>query len=99
MKDAMERASFMPGGETGPNIRSAMYEQRAWAPLGLEGVCNPGTWTPTGHGGIDTIWVYMAHVGDQGRSMERVYTASLPRRSEEHTSELQSLLRISYAVF
>src|SRR3546814_2708579 len=25
--------------------------------------------------------------------------ASLPRRSEEHTSELQSLMRISYAVF
>jgi branched-chain amino acid transport system substrate-binding protein len=79
MKAAMERASFMPGGETGSNIRSAMYEQSAWAPLGLEGVCNPGTWTPAGHGGIDTIWVYMAHVGDQGRSMERVYTASLPR--------------------
>src|SRR3546814_10252145 len=26
-------------------------------------------------------------------------TASLARRSEEHTSELQSLMRISYAVF
>src|SRR3546814_4238649 len=25
--------------------------------------------------------------------------AKLPRRSEEHTSELQSLMRISYAVF
>src|SRR3546814_3642634 len=26
-------------------------------------------------------------------------TGSTPRRSEEHTSELQSLMRISYAVF
>src|SRR3546814_5506208 len=26
-------------------------------------------------------------------------SVSLPRRSEEHTSELQSLMRISYAVF
>src|SRR3546814_7825561 len=26
-------------------------------------------------------------------------TACIPRRSEEHTSELQSLMRISYAVF
>src|SRR3546814_16669397 len=26
-------------------------------------------------------------------------SASAPRRSEEHTSELQSLMRISYAVF
>jgi len=79
MKEAMERASFMPGGETGPNIRAGMYEQTAWAPLGLKGVCNPGTWMPGDHRGIDTIWVYMAHVGDDARSMERVYTASLSR--------------------
>src|SRR3546814_2493217 len=32
-----------------------------------------------------------------GRS--RRLLRSLPRRSEEHTSELQSLMRISYAVF
>src|SRR3546814_9244103 len=31
---------------------------------------------------------------DQGRGLARV-----PERSEEHTSELQSLMRISYAVF
>src|SRR3546814_10268457 len=30
---------------------------------------------------------------------DRVYFPSLLRRSEEHTSELQSLMRISYAVF
>src|SRR3546814_3941649 len=30
---------------------------------------------------------------------EPVTTSDLPRRSEEHTSELQSLMRISYAVF
>src|SRR3546814_8997330 len=29
----------------------------------------------------------------------RLYGAERPRRSEEHTSELQSLMRISYAVF
>src|SRR3546814_4942489 len=33
-------------------------------------------------------------VGDAGRTMHRV-----DLRSEEHTSELQSLMRISYAVF
>src|SRR3546814_4938006 len=37
-------------------------------------------------------------------SKSRIRTASfwpicMPRRSEEHTSELQSLMRISYAVF
>src|SRR3546814_10164823 len=29
----------------------------------------------------------------------RAYNISAPTRSEEHTSELQSLMRISYAVF
>src|SRR3546814_10096547 len=33
------------------------------------------------------------------RTGESVAMASLPTRSEEHTSELQSLMRISYAVF
>src|SRR3546814_9267040 len=32
-------------------------------------------------------------------SPERTPTAARPTRSEEHTSELQSLMRISYAVF
>src|SRR3546814_8822037 len=41
---------------------------------------------------------------DQFVTIERLGTARLPRffalkRSEEHTSELQSLMRISYAVF
>src|SRR3546814_5825389 len=39
--------------------------------------------TLTGGGGIDTA----------------VFSGSIDDRSEEHTSELQSLMRISYAVF
>src|SRR3546814_2442175 len=38
-------------------------------------------------------------VGVLSRSMLISATCSRPRRSEEHTSELQSLMRISYAVF
>src|SRR3546814_8302423 len=34
-----------------------------------------------------------------GRGQKRRKTFLLPGRSEEHTSELQSLMRISYAVF
>src|SRR3546814_9132982 len=39
--------------------------------------------------------------GDQGQSQgdPRLAGARRPHRSEEHTSELQSLMRISYAVF
>src|SRR3546814_9481768 len=36
--------------------------------------------------------------GETGRSLVRAYFIS-DLRSEEHTSELQSLMRISYAVF
>src|SRR3546814_2544042 len=35
-------------------------------------------------------------IGDHARRLEHLYRAG---RSEEHTSELQSLMRISYAVF
>src|SRR3546814_9286793 len=39
--------------------------------------------------------------GDRGRSFQLVrrWSRWFRRRSEEHTSELQSLMRISYAVF
>src|SRR3546814_9231153 len=39
------------------------------------------------------------YVGDPGLKPERADTVSAAVRSEEHTSELQSLMRISYAVF
>src|SRR3546814_10718300 len=38
-------------------------------------------------------------VGDQEIEYRKILIASGARRSEEHTSELQSLMRISYAVF
>src|SRR3546814_2878489 len=45
----------------------------------------------------------LQHDGGQGTSISTPSTLSLgtaePSRSEEHTSELQSLMRISYAVF
>src|SRR3546814_5951227 len=47
----------------------------------------------------------LATRGDSPRSMRRLMLSSMTmassttRRSEEHTSELQSLMRISYAVF
>src|SRR3546814_7769821 len=37
--------------------------------------------------------------GDQRRLQVRVVGRAAAERSEEHTSELQSLMRISYAVF
>src|SRR3546814_9496965 len=38
-------------------------------------------------------------VAARSRTSDRPWRETLPARSEEHTSELQSLMRISYAVF
>src|SRR3546814_3859130 len=48
----------------------------------------PGGWT------LSMAWMPMC-----GRTWPDVATAFLGMSSEEHTSELQSLMRISYAVF
>src|SRR3546814_3469712 len=40
-----------------------------------------------------------AHVQARARAISNLSYAIQPPRSEEHTSELQSLMRISYAVF
>src|SRR3546814_6809706 len=44
-------------------------------------------------GQVDFLDVELRHRGRRGRAAEAI------TRSEEHTSELQSLMRISYAVF
>src|SRR3546814_10505157 len=40
-----------------------------------------------------------AQTGPAGQDVNRLYVTDGADRSEEHTSELQSLMRISYAVF
>src|SRR3546814_8389515 len=64
--------------------------------------CRPlGQWDSlNGHGWLPTSR-YRRGSGRRHRSHSRcrVRVRPGPRRSEEHTSELQSLMRISYAVF
>src|SRR3546814_1523906 len=68
--------------------------QRAWAEYNtgqsaIDYVRTAGT-------GADTLLLNPGQIGRRGRVWWRVI---LDQRSEEHTSELQSLMRISYAVF
>src|SRR3546814_6973672 len=49
--------------------------------------------------GFDGYAVGGLAVGEGQEEMLRVLDFAVPMRSEEHTSELQSLMRISYAVF
>src|SRR3546814_2806639 len=48
---------------------------------------------------IDPLSGMMAPIGEQGLADYRYMAERINARSEEHTSELQSLMRISYAVF
>src|SRR3546814_8980906 len=41
----------------------------------------------------------LSNIYHQGRPLLQIFLIGQPERSEEHTSELQSLMRISYAVF
>src|SRR3546814_7474644 len=76
--------------------------QRAWAEYhtgqsAIDYVRTAGT-------GADTLLLNAGQVGRRGRVWWRVILdqygdADVLMRSEEHTSELQSLMRISYAVF
>src|SRR3546814_5125497 len=44
-------------------------------------------------------WFWSAPLGSRGSDVDHSASMAASARSEEHTSELQSLMRISYAVF
>src|SRR3546814_1385265 len=63
--------------------------QRAWtAEIGTRGRAGVLRWD---------LSLYRADI--KGELLQYTVSADIPARSEEHTSELQSLMRISYAVF
>src|SRR3546814_8987476 len=73
------------------------------APSAIPATANQGNHAPTGSGGIHGMRPLSA---ERSPSVQcALHSASLAegisasQRSEEHTSELQSLMRISYAVF
>src|SRR3546814_1073038 len=53
----------------------------------------------TRHGGEVKIWTLIDHQTIQSEAGDSYLSSKGQWRSEEHTSELQSLMRISYAVF
>src|SRR3546814_9193634 len=66
---------------------------------GLAAACSDDIETPSGRTGKLSAALPLYHGGRiSGHQLQPVSVAA-PARSEEHTSELQSLMRISYAVF
>src|SRR3546814_4717172 len=68
------------------------------AAAGAAGVCTSRRAAPRRMGGVRSGCGRMAHPGAQDEDARGARCPPVVR-SEEHTSELQSLMRISYAVF
>src|SRR3546814_4254668 len=76
---------------------SAMRGVRPLAPW--RQVHGPGDWTRLRKSAVRNSSVPAGRRHGKDRGSLRQSTQDRPNRSEEHTSELQSLMRISYAVF
>lgn len=93
MKEAVEWAA-KNGGATGENVKKGFYQKKDWVPAGMEGVCNPSTWTETDHRPTTKVDIYRmkvsgatdAPVADLVKAgtikLEKVKTVDLPRKAE-----------------
>jgi branched-chain amino acid transport system substrate-binding protein len=93
VKEAIEWAD-KNGGVDGANVKKGFYQKKGWVPAGLDGVCNPSTWTETDHRAILKVDLYRAKVSGptdpalaelikDGRiGLEKVTTIELPRKPE-----------------
>jgi branched-chain amino acid transport system substrate-binding protein len=92
-KEALDWA-VKNGGATGENVAKGFYQKKDWVPAGMEGVCNPSTWTEKDHRGTLKVDLYRMKVsgstdGDINDLMakgtiklEKVKTVELPRKPE-----------------
>jgi branched-chain amino acid transport system substrate-binding protein len=95
MKESMDWAA-KNGGVNGPNVKKGFYQKKDWVPAGMDGVCNPSTWTEADHRPIMRVDLYRARVkgstdpnlNDLIKSgaikLEKVTTIDLPRKREWH---------------
>ncbi|MGE0289429.1 MAG: ABC transporter substrate-binding protein [Bradyrhizobium sp.] len=93
MKEALDWAA-KNGGTTGENVIKAFHQKKDWVPAGMEGVCNPSTWTEKDHRGTLKVDLYRMKVtgstdGDLNDLMakgtiklEKIKTVDLPRKPE-----------------
>jgi branched-chain amino acid transport system substrate-binding protein len=93
MKEAVEWAA-KNGGATGENVKKGFYQKADWVPAGMEGVCNPSTWTEKDHRPTLKVDIYRmkvsgatdAAVADLVKNgtikLEKVKTVDLPRKAD-----------------
>ena len=66
MKEALDWAA-KNGGATGENVAKGFYQKKDWVPAGMEGVCNPSTWTEKDHRGTLKVDLYRSKVSGRDR--------------------------------
>lgn len=93
MREALDWAA-KNGGVNGENVAKGFYQKPNWVPAGMEGVCNPSTWTSTDHRPTTKVDLYRSKVtgatdGELNDVMakgavklEKVTTIELPRKDE-----------------
>ena len=93
MKEALDWAA-KNGGTTGENVAKGFYQKANWFPAGMEGVCNPSSWTEKDHRPTTTVDLYRSRIsgptdGDINDLMakgtiklEKVKTVELPRKAD-----------------
>src|SRR3546814_6691108 len=99
----MSRASLQGVAMQFLNARTSVLQRTNSLPFNFSGSINAGTGMDVGSDGRLGI-IATASYGNKWRTRANLQQASIDLsepagRSEEHTSELQSLMRISYAVF
>ena len=82
------------GGATGENVAKGFYQKKDWVPAGMEGVCNPSTWTDTDHRSMMNVNLYRMKVSGPTDAplndlikngtikLEKVTSIDLPRKAE-----------------
>lgn len=81
MAEAMKWAKAN-GGITGENIKQGAYAKTDWVPEGLEGVCQPSTWTPEDHRGTTNVAINRGSAVDGKAQIEQIAVVELPRRDD-----------------
>ena len=81
MKEAMEWAQAN-GGITGANIKQGMYQKAQWVPTGLEGVCQPSTWTSVDHRGTMNVRIIAGSFNNGQPIMDTNTVIQVDRRDD-----------------
>jgi branched-chain amino acid transport system substrate-binding protein len=81
LRDALNVAAGQ-GEVSGASAKKALEQMRDHVPAGLEGVCQPTTWTPQDHRGTTEVTLYRSNFAYGSLTTERVFKTKLPLKPD-----------------